>query len=142
MRPVPIRRRFADWPQRLAEVVEARRDQPFAWGQRDCGMWAADVTVALAGWDPLAAWRGAYDSEAALEAILGAEGLEAFLDRLLAAQGVEACDPAFAARGDWCLILAGNQPMLGVVVGETIAVTGLDGLRFVPRQMALRAWAM
>lgn len=142
MRPAPPRRRFPDWPQRLADVVEARRDTPFVWGQHDCGLWAADVTLALAGWDPMAAWRGTYATEAEAEGLMGGATLEAWTDALMSGHGVQRCAPAFAARGDWCLVLAGNQPMLGVLVGETIAVTGLEGLRFVPRSMAIAAWAV
>lgn len=36
--------------------------RPFEWGRSDCSTSACDVFAALWGVDPLAPWRGAYDS--------------------------------------------------------------------------------
>lgn len=140
---MPARRRFADWPERLAAIVEARRTQPFWWGGQDCGMFAADVAVALTDEDPAAWLRDAYDSEDALEQILrDCGGFEAAVERTMLEFGAPECPPAFAARGDWALVQAGNLLMVGVVIDDRIAVTGMDGLRFVPLRLALRTWAI
>lgn len=143
MRAQPARRRFADWPERLAAIVEDRRTSSFYWGSQDCGSFAADVAIALTGEDPAAWLRGLYDSEEALEAVLAERGgFEAAVAETMADFGAPECPPAFAARGDWALVAVGNQQMVGVVLGDRIAVTGLDGLRFVPLRLAARTWAI
>lgn len=143
MRPAPARRRFHDWPERLGRLVEERREAPFWWGGQDCGMFAADVALALTGADPAAWLRGTYETEAELDEILrDVGGFEAALARTMAEFGAPECPPAFAMRGDWALVTLGNQEMVGVVLGDRIAVTGLDGLRFVPLRMARRCWAV
>lgn len=143
MRPAPRFRRRPDWVERLAALVEERRETPFYFGQQDCGHFAGDVAVAVTGEDPVAWLRGSYDDEEALEAILREKGgLEAALAATMADFGSPEIDPAFAMRGDWCLVRVGNLDLVGVVLGDVLAVTGLDGLRFVPSSLAVRAWAI
>ena len=57
-----INQRSADWPERLADMIEQRRSEPFAWGANDCCLFPADVVRAMTGFDFAAAWRGQYDS--------------------------------------------------------------------------------
>lgn len=137
-----IRRRQPDWPERLTEVVEARRHTPFAWGAHDCITFAADVTLALTGRDVWAAHRGTYGTEAEAERVVGPAGLEAFVARLMSDAGAVPIEVVEAHRGDWALITVGNMPMVGVVVGGLIAAPGQDGLAFVPLRRATRAWAI
>ena len=42
--PVQLPRR-ADWPERLAAFIEARRRQRFVWGANDCVLFAADAVL-------------------------------------------------------------------------------------------------
>lgn len=143
MRTAPARLRFPDWPERLAAIVEERRTTPFYYGGQDCGLFAADVAVALTGSDPAAAVRGLYDNEDALERLVAERGgFEAAVAQGLAEYGAPECPKAFAMRGDVALVDAGNQLMLGVVLGDTVAVTGLDGLRFIPLRLVVRTWAI
>ncbi|MBK1656840.1 DUF6950 family protein [Paracraurococcus ruber] len=143
MRLPPTRARLPDWPERLADLLDARRDQPFWYGGQDCGSFAGDVALALTGEDPIAWLRGAYGSEAELDAILrDLGGFEAAAERTMAEFGSPEIPPAFAQRGDWALVEAGNMLLLGVVVDHRVAVTGLDGLRYVPLRMARRTWAI
>ena len=143
MRSAPARRRAPDWPERLAAIVEERREAPFYWGSQDCAGFAADVTVALTGEDPAAWIRGSYQDEAALEAILAERGgFEEAVAQTMAEFGAPECPPAFAMRGDWALVDAGNQLLVGVILDDRIAITGLDGLRFLPRRYAKRTWAI
>ena len=142
MRPTSALRRLPDWPERLAALVEAHRERPFVWGTHDCCTFAADAMQAVAGIDPAAPWRGAYDTEAGALACLDEGGLEATVARVLAEAGVPECPLRAAQRGDWVLAVVANEPLLGVVVGARIAVPGLDGLRFLPMSAAVRAWAI
>lgn len=137
----PARARLEDWPERLAELVAARRDTPFRWGEHDCCLFAADAVLAITGEDPAASFRG-YASEAEAERLLGAAGLEGTVATALADFGAGACHPGFAQRGDLALVVLGNQPTLTVVVGDQIAGPGPDGLVFLPLGRALRAWSI
>lgn len=143
MRPQPAKRRLLDWPERLAAIVEERREREFSWGVHDCGMFAADVAQALTGEDPAAWLRGRYSSEAELEAIIvPMGGIEAAIEHTMAEFGAPECPPAYAQRGDWALVEVGNDLMTGVVLGDRVAVPGLDRLQFVPLRKALRTWAI
>jgi hypothetical protein len=141
-RPAPIRARADDWPERLAEFVEQRRNNGFAWGAQDCFTLAADAVVALTGDDPAKAVRGAYATEEQAEAIIGTNGLEAWVAATMATFGAPECPPAFAQRGDMVFVAVGNQRMCGVCLGDTVAVPGVDRLHFLPASRALRAWVI
>ena len=142
MRPAPHHPRRPDWPERLAALVEARRDMPFAWGSQDCCSFAADAVEAMTGRDWLAPHRGQYQDAAGAEAIIGPDGLEALVAGLLADFGARDCPPGFVQRGDLALVLSGNDLTLGVVLGETIAAPGLRRLAFVPRSAIRRGWSV
>jgi hypothetical protein len=140
-RPQPPRLRLADWPDRLAAILQARQNAPFAWGQHDCALFAADVAEALTGSDPAATLRGSYSTDAEAEAVCPA-GLEAAAAALLQAWGAPDVPPRLAQRGDLALVVWGNQPTMGVVVGDRVLAPGLDHLRSVPLAAALRCWAV
>lgn len=141
MRQAPLKPRLQDWPERLAALVEARREVPFAWGSHDCALFMADAVAAVTGEDPAAAFRG-YTTEAEAEEILGAEGLEGVVARALAEFGCGDCPPALAQRGDVALALLGNQPTMVVVLGEVLAGPGPRGLVFLPSARIQRAWSV
>ncbi len=143
MRQPSTLRRAQDWPERLAALIEDRREQPFIWGTHDCCTLAADAVLAMTGIDPMAALRGTYGGETEAEAILLAEGgLEATAARLAAAAGLGDCHLAFGQRGDVALIQHGNALAMGVVVGDAVAVPGPDGIAFLPPAAMLRAWSV
>jgi hypothetical protein len=142
MRVPGQRPRLPDWTERLAELVEERRQAPFAWGSQDCCLFAADAVVAVTGGDPAAAWRGKYRTEAGAERLLGALGLEGTVAQALADFGLQECPPAFAQRGDLAIVASGNLPTVGVVLGDAVAAPGPDGLAFVPLTSASRAWGV
>ncbi len=39
--------RTPGWPRRLSDLVAERHGAAFAWGSRDCCLWAADAVLAL-----------------------------------------------------------------------------------------------
>lgn len=136
----PARARLQDWPERLAELVEARRTMAFAWGGNDCCLFAADAVLAMTGADPAAAFRGYASEDEAARLIR--DGLEEVVAAALAEFGAGACHPAFVQRGDLALVLMGNQPTVTVVLGATVAGPGPDGLVFLPAGAVLRAWSI
>lgn len=129
--------RLRDWPERLAELVQARLREPFAWGSNDCCIFAADVVQALTGHDPAAELRGAYDGPvSAARALAGQQPAE-----LAAGVLGQALDsPAMAQRGDVVCGLVDGQQRLGVCVGELWCGPGEDGLVFEPMSTAWQAW--
>jgi hypothetical protein len=142
MRPQPVRSRLPDWAERLAALIEARREVPFAWGVQDCCTLAADAALEMTGSDPMAEWRGRYATEAEAEAVTGSQGLEETVAAALAAWGAPECPVAYAQRGDWALVSVGNQLVCGIALGSVVAAPGRDGLAFVPISRAIRIWSI
>ena len=143
MRQASTLRRAQDWPERLAGLIEQRREQPFVWGEHDCCTLAADAVLMLTGVDPIARLRGTYASEAEAEALLNAhDGMEAMVASLSAAAGLGDCHPGFVQRGDVALVENGNALAMGVVTGDAVAVPGPDGMAFLPLTTILRAWSV
>jgi hypothetical protein len=136
------RQRPVDWPERLAALVAARAAAPFAWGTNDCCSFAADVALAVTGADPFAAHRGRYSTEAGAEDVVGPAGLTRFVEGLMRDFGAEEVPVAAAQRGDWALLVLGNMPLVGVVLGGRVAAPGPRGLAFVPFRRAERAWGI
>lgn len=136
------RHRFHDWPERLAALVAARMETPFAWGVNDCCCFAADAALAVTGADPFAAHRGRYSTEAGAEDVVGPGGLARFAEGLMRDFGAEEVPVAAAQRGDWVLVTAGNMPLVGVVLGGQVAAPGTRGLAFLPFRRAERAWGI
>lgn len=134
-------RRAENWPELLADFLEARRDQPFAWGAQDCMSLAADAVLHMTGLDLLAPHRGAYQTEAEADAIVAAAGgMEALLADLAGRLGLPDRPVRRAQRGDLVLVRVGNHEIAGVVNGSSVAVPGLDRVQFVPTRCILRAW--
>jgi len=134
-------RRF-DWPERLAALIEERRFAPFVWGVHDCAMFAADAVERQTGVDPLAQWRGTYNSEETGDAILGGVSLTMFMDSALLAVGATRVEASMSQRGDFVILDVGNMPTCGVCLGGSVAAPGADRLHFLPPRMIRQAWAI
>jgi hypothetical protein len=135
--------RVPDWPERLAEFVEERRNVPFVWGVHDCAMFAADAVLLQTREDPLRAWRGAYHTEEAGHLITApAGGFVAFMGAAFRAFGAPVCPTVMAQRGDVGIASYGNTESLALVLGETVAVPGPDRLSFLPVRHLTAAWAI
>lgn len=136
-------RRAEDWPERLANFIEARRERPFAWGDQDCVSLAADAVLAMTGLDLLEPHRGAYETEDEADAILvAAGGIEALLADLAGRIGLPDRPVKRAQRGDLVMVRVGNHEVAGIVNGTNVAVPGLDRVQFVPLRTIVRAWAV
>jgi len=129
--------RLKDWPSRFAALVAEPR--PFAWGENDCCLWAADAVLALTGEDRASAYRGVYsDARGALRVLESLGGLEG----AAALAGPEIA-PAFATVGDVGLIDAGAEDgslSLGVCGGDIWLCVGESGLLRFPYAAAKRTW--
>jgi hypothetical protein len=58
----------------LRQYLSEAARQGFAWGKRDCMLFAADWVLLRTGADPAAAWRGRYHDETTARALLDAAG--------------------------------------------------------------------
>lgn len=132
--------RHLDWPERLAAFIESRRRSPFAWGQHDCCLFAADEVLALTGTDLAAELRGAYrTAEEAVQVLRRVGGCGALAARHLP----EYARPLMAQRGDVVSVDLDGRETLGVVAGNGCwAAPGEGGLLFRPMAEVLRVFAV
>lgn len=129
--------RLADWSQRLARAIEARRRLPYAWGVNDCALFAADMVEAQTGHDFGMPFRGRYTDEAGARAILESLG-HADLAGL-----ADSCLPRGAGRpqrGDVVLQPHPAGDFLAVVWGGGVVGPGERGLGLVPRALGAPWW--
>lgn len=107
-----------DWPTRLYDFLEEVREQPFAWGSRDCALTACDWIKALTGIDPAADLRGTYSTALGAARVMKERGgLEQIARDACAMHRWPEVRPAFARRGDITLYDTDSGPALGVCDG-------------------------
>jgi hypothetical protein len=131
--------RFADWPTRLNDFIDSRREAVFSWGENDCALFAADAVWAMTGTDLASAYRGRYDDWASsIHALrqLGAGEIEGTATGLLG----EPIAAALARRGDVVSVDSPSGPALGICLGARVACLTLRGLRFLPLSAGRKAW--
>ena len=153
--------RLEAWPERLAAFIESRRRRPFAWGEHDCVVFAADAVRELTGVDHLSEFRGRYATARAAAKLLRDVGQ---LDAAVTARLGPAVAPRAAQRGDVVLLdLSGASAShasaatdasegaermeppgvgaaLGICLGAVIAAPGPEGLQFLPLRRVQCAW--
>lgn len=126
------------WEKLLSDSIEDARGKPFAWGQHDCATWALDVRRALTGGPDLVTWRGGYTTALGSRRImrkLGWQDMHALAHDLL---GKPRQVLLMAQRGD--VVLAGDDPALGVCIGAQAAFVAPEGLTFLPITDCQLAW--
>lgn len=130
-------KRFQDWPERLAAFIESRRDQPFAWGTRDCVALANDWVEVCTG---ERVFHVEHSTEAeANETIAALGGLEAAVTSVM---GSPKANPRAVQRGDVVLFESDRGPALGVCIGSEFAVQATRGLISYPITGILVAWSV
>jgi hypothetical protein len=130
--------RREDWPERLDAFIEARRNVPFAWGQQDCVLFAADAIQAMTDADPLADVRGHWGTATAAARLLKDRGGLAAAVRGVLGKPIPYC---LAQRGDILLLeLIDGELALGVCVGAEGVGPARNGLIWVPMDHAHMAW--
>ncbi len=144
-------KRFEDWPTRLDEFIESRRNQPFAWGSNDCCLFACDAVLAMTGEDLAADFRRKYsDARGAIQVLrdflkgIGDDAplVEALAVRVARIREIKEIAPRFAQRGDVVLFEDAHGETLGLVSlsGDDILAPGESELVRIPISSALRAW--
>ena len=138
--PSPAQRlvRLPDWPMRLDALVFGRLMTPFAWGNNDCALFAADCVLAMTGVD-LAAGLRSLGARAAMRLLQRHGGMVQLIP--------EALRPlprvADATEGDIALLPADRRGRMALAVctrGDRVLAPGRAGLMIAPRTGAVRAW--
>ncbi len=131
--------RIDNWPSRFAEAVAAAERTPFVWGSHDCGSFATDCERAITGGTLFAdVLGGNYKTALGAARHLKRAGF-ADIEALVAARLLE-IPVNFAQRGDWVVSDSDFGPVIGVMLGDTFASVGDDGLIRQGRAFARRAW--
>lgn len=112
--------RLPDWRARLARYLDTCARLPFGPGTHDCALFAAGAVEAQTGIDFARAYRGAYRSVEAGEALLG-QSAAAYAAGILPARGCV----LDGVEGDIAVLHGGA---LGVVAGAHILVLRERGL--------------
>ena len=130
--------RLSDWPDKLAEHVEAWRNKKFRWGRYDCALFCLNAEKVMTGSTRFPEFINTYSSEkGSIEALAGAgfDSLESLVDARL-----EQIKLTMAQRGDVALISTPNGDALSLVIGNHLAAMGRSGLVFLPVSEAKKAW--
>jgi hypothetical protein len=131
-----IRRR--DWRSRLDAYLDSIEGKPFAWGQLDCALFAADTVLAMTGVDLAESFRGRYsDQEGAAAAIkaAGADDYEAYVATVLPPPS----DDNPIGIGDIAAVdMPGFGPCLALVGGAHLTAMTLRGKGSLPFSRATR----
>lgn len=127
----------ADWRSRLHAHLESVRGVPFAFGKNDCALFTAAAVEAMTGQDPASAFRGGYKTRLGGLRKIRAAGFDDQID--FVSRTFHEVQPAFASVGDIVLTTGG---VLGVHVGDRVAVAGDDGLGFLPVEDVSRAFSI
>ena len=116
---------------RLHELVIERHDKPFAWGIRDCCLWAADAVHAVTRRDLASDVRGAYwSARQAARLVRDRGGMEAMVTERMG----QPIDVSEAIDGDVCLLAPeAHEPIpglgaLGILWRGSILAQGDRGL--------------
>lgn len=129
--------RVPDWELRLSQLVTQRLAMPFAWGENDCVLFAADCIEAMTGIDPVAKLRGQWANQGeAVRAIARVGGLNAAVDAL----GLPSIAPLFTQRGDLVLHRRDGTDALAICVGGQLAGPSETGLLFFGLEQGVMAW--
>jgi hypothetical protein len=122
--------RKLNWESLLAQFLESRRLQPYAWGTNDCCTFSADSILALTGVDIAEEFRGYKDQDGALAAIKrvcgGADAEDAVRWCAKTYQMTEV-SPLFAQRGDLLLVQNAGHIIAGIVDMHGKASVVADG---------------
>lgn len=136
--------RRSTWEADLSAYIASVRSRPFAFGEHDCGLFAAGAVLAITGDDPAAPFRGQYSTELGCAKALkkfGAGDLKSTLGALFDDRPIGRLQ-----RGD----LVWNGEAVGVCMGDYALFVGraetveaeevAEGLIRIPRAEWAGGW--
>lgn len=132
-------RRLRTWRTALHAEVERHRREPFAWGEADCAVFAADCLLAMTGEDAAAPFRGRYSTPAGAMRALKKAGHADLLS--LVSAHLEEIPVIMAGEGDIAAFEnEGTGWTLGVFGGGRIIARDVNGLSTIDRLSASKAF--
>lgn len=130
-------KRFPDWPERLADFLETRRERVFLWASNDCCLFAADAVLAITGHDFAEGMRNYKDAKGAARLIKKVGGMRAF------AADLQEKHAGLAQRGDVVLVTLDGRETFGIVAGNGHwCGPGESGLVFRPMSEVTAVWGV
>jgi hypothetical protein len=130
--------RSGGWESLLQEYIrEAHQSGIFAWGSKDCALWAADWVKSVTGSDFGAEWRGNYSTQQEAGAFMVSKGFTCTAD--IADAHLKKAPITFASRGD---LLLHPQGCLGVCNGHYGHFLMVNGATRLETMRCARAWAV
>jgi hypothetical protein len=132
--------RLENWPSLLAAFLAD--EKPFAWGSRDCCLFAADAVLCITGLDPAIDFRGRYKTaKGAARVLKKYGGLEGAVEVIALDHGMMEVPVGLAQRGDVVLIDSPRGLALAVVnLKGGVTAQGPDGVIHHDIRVAHRAW--
>lgn len=127
-----------DWPERLAEFIEANLHTPFNWGTHDCSQFVIKCEIAVTGSTKYQDSIGKYKTKRGAAMHLKGQGFDGLWDYV--SSRYTEIDKAFANRGDVVGHITPDGESVGIMIGNTIACVGDDGIIFKPINEAHRFW--
>lgn len=134
----------------LPRFLVQRRDVPFAWGENDCALFAADAIQVITGTDIAEDFRGKYSTEIGAlrtaKKIAGGATVVAAAAYCAEKHGlVEHKYPLMAKRGDLVIVRNGDGGEIAGIVsldGRHVLSPGDSGLALFSIVDVTRAWSL
>lgn len=123
MNQTSIIARAPDWEERLAVYLDRVAQEPFAWGEHDCALFAMGAVKAMTGVDPAELYRGTYSDRSGSADALRTLGSGTLLKTITAWFGTPK-HPSLAHRGD---VVMRDRNTLGICVGLYCWFVGEEG---------------
>ena len=121
--------------------LQRRLMRPFAWGENDCCLFAADLIQVGIGRDFAAGFRGEYSSEEEAAKLLGEGGIEALMQCMAEDYAWPEVTPGAAQWGDVGIITKMQEmPILCFCLGANVAFPGPNVMETRPRSICDRFW--
>ena len=129
--------RLTNWHEALCERIAEDRRRPFAWGEHDCVLWAANVVLAMTGQDLATRYRGRYRNALGASRLIKRLG---GMDAILCAVLGHPIAPLYARAGDVGIVENAGADVIAVCVGMDWIAPTASGLGTVPFTAARSAW--
>lgn len=134
--------KYPDWDRRMVTWLRAAIQTPFAWGQFDCALAAADAVKAQTGLDIARHWRGQYQCQLGAINTLLKRGYQDVYEAATGELGIEASHNKALYRGDIAGCVLNGQRALGVVWAGSLWLPEPEGLRPQPLSLAECGWRL
>jgi len=123
-------KRYLDWERRLHLWLGDAMQREFRYGDFDCVILCGDCVQAITGTDPIAYWRGKYDSPLSAYRLLYRDAVS--LQDAVTQRLGDPINPRKAQRGDVLCVTMPDKPdrqYVGIDLGESVVLPQRRGIR-------------